>query len=188
MFVKSKEENERTAHWLKEAQKGYIRIAVLMIINMKPAHGYEIMREIKDRTKGFWKPTAGGVYPILRDLDKSGYIEGEWSIQNNRRIKTYRISETGLAILKKAIVKQSEIADNMNTLFREFARDVLNLEQKDLPIPVFPTPFSPFLQERKMGADETEDFLERKRVLLKRQIKALQKELQTTNKKIAKSE
>ncbi len=63
-------EDKTTASWLKEAKKGYIRIGVLTLLNKKPAHGYEIMKQINSRTKGFWQPTAGGVYPILRDSRK----------------------------------------------------------------------------------------------------------------------
>ncbi|HLN88481.1 MAG TPA: PadR family transcriptional regulator, partial [Candidatus Binatia bacterium] len=69
-------EDKTTANWLKEAQKGYIRMGVLILLNKKPSHGYEIMKEINSRTKGFWQPTAGGVYPILSDLEKSGFIKG----------------------------------------------------------------------------------------------------------------
>ena len=73
----TKENEEKTTeNWLKEAQKGYIRIGVLILLNKKPSHGYEIMKEINSRTKGFWQPTTGGVYPILRDLEESGYIQG----------------------------------------------------------------------------------------------------------------
>jgi hypothetical protein len=46
------EEEKTAAHWLKETQKGYIRIAVLILLSKKPYHGYEIMREIKERTGG----------------------------------------------------------------------------------------------------------------------------------------
>ena len=140
-------DDKTTANWMKEAQKGYIRIGVLILLNKKPSHGYEIMKEIKDRTGGFWKPTAGGVYPILRDLEKTGYIKGEWHKQNNRNIKTYRITEKGKIILRNAIVKQNEIANNINTLFQEFARDVLNIESATVTAPVMPNPFAAFLED-----------------------------------------
>jgi DNA-binding PadR family transcriptional regulator len=144
------------------------------------------MKEIKDRTRGFWKPTAGGVYPILRDLEKAEYIKGEWLTQKNRKIKVYKITEKGEAILKRAIIKQSEIANNMNTLFKEFARDVLNMKPKMLPMPVLPTPFSAFLEEKNKEPEEYTKNLEQKRTHLKAAIRMLQKELQTTNKKLAK--
>ncbi len=180
------DEETTTANWVKEAQKGYIRVAALIILNKNPAHGYEIMKEIKDKTKGFWKPTAGGVYPILRDLEKAEYIKGEWSTQKNRKIKVYKITETGEAILKRAITKQSELADNMNAMFQEFARDVLNMQPKTLPMPVLPTPFSAFLEDKNQESENNKKVLQRKRSHLKAAIKMLQKELQTTNKKLAK--
>jgi PadR family transcriptional regulator, regulatory protein PadR len=179
-------EEETTAHWMKEAQKGYIRVAVLILLSKKRHHGYEIMKEIRDKTKGFWKPTAGGVYPILRDLEESGYIEGEWSSQKNRRIKVYKITETGRTILKRAIVKQSEIANSMNALFQEFAKDVLNIETKMLPLPIVPNLFSPFLEEKNQEQEDDIENLEQKRTYLRSTIRMLQKELQTTNKRLVK--
>ena len=124
----TEKEEKTTANWLKEAQKGFIRMGVLILLNKKPSHGYEIMKEINNRTKGFWQPTAGGVYPILRDLEKSAYIKGQWQTQKNRRLKVYKITESGELILRRAIVRQAEISENIGNLFREFARDVLNIE------------------------------------------------------------
>jgi DNA-binding PadR family transcriptional regulator len=180
------DDEKTTANWVREAQKGYIRVAALIVLNKQPTHGYEIMKEIKDKTKGFWKPTAGGVYPILRDLEKAGYIEGEWSTQKNRKIKVYKITETGEAILKRAIIKQSELANSMNTLFQEFARDVLNMEPKMLPMPVLPTPFSAFLNEKNEESEDEIKGMEQKRTYLNSAIQLLQKELETTNRELAK--
>jgi DNA-binding PadR family transcriptional regulator len=140
-------EEKTTANWMKEAQKGYIRIGVLILLSKKPSHGYEIMKEINSRTKGFWQPTPGGVYPILRDLEKSRYIKGEWQTQKNRRLKVYKITQSGELILRRAIIKQNEISNNIGALFREFAKDVLNIESAESFMPNMPSLFSPFLEE-----------------------------------------
>ena len=177
-------DDKTTANWMKEAQKGYIRIGVLILLNKKPSHGYEIMKEIKDRTGGFWKPTAGGVYPILRDLEKTGYIKGEWHKQNNRNIKTYRITEKGKNILKNAIIKQSEIANNINILFQEFARDVLNMESATVSIPVMPNLFAAFLEEENRKTTDIEE-LEHQRKHLKQHIRMMQEKLKSIDKELA---
>lgn len=175
-------EEKTTASWLKEAQKGYMRVGVLILLNKKPSHGYEIMKEIKSRTKGFWSPTPGGVYPILRSLEKAGYITGEWQIQNNRKIKIYRITQSGRLILKNALIKQSEIADNINSLFKEFSQDVLNIEPHTFPMPIMPAPFSAFLEENK----ETDiKKLEEQRNHILQSIKMHQEQLDFINKKLA---
>jgi len=172
-------EEKTTALWMKEAKKGYIRVGVLILLNKKPTHGYEIMKEIKNRTGGFWKPTAGGVYPILKDLEEAKYIEGHWSTQNKRKTKVYKITDTGRQILKHALIKQSEIANNINLIFQEFATDVLKIQTQKLPTPIMPSPFTPFLEE-KTKEDKTS--LTEKRKHLKLTIEMLQKELASLDK------
>ncbi len=183
--MKHEIDDETTQSWLKEAQKGYIRMGVLILLNKKPSHGYEIMKEIDNRTQGFWQPTAGGVYPILRDLEKSGYIKGQWQTQKNRRQKVYKITLQGQDILKKAIVKQAEIFNNISSLFAEFSRDVLNIEVNDIPLPPMPTPFSPFLEDK--NRHETLEQLEHKRKHLSENIKNLRDRLKEVDAKIAKT-
>jgi DNA-binding PadR family transcriptional regulator len=164
-------EDKTTANWMKEAQKGYIRMGVLILLNRKPAHGYEIMKEINSRTKGFWQPTAGGVYPILLDLEKSKYIIGQWQTQKNRRLKVYKITSAGELILRKAILKQTEISNNVNNLFREFARDVLNIKFEDETMPHMPSPLSAFLDEN-VGKERSLKKLEHERKRLRDIVKA----------------
>jgi DNA-binding PadR family transcriptional regulator len=146
-------EDQTTQNWLKEAQKGYIRMGVLMLLSKKPAHGYELMKEINNRTKGFWQPTPGGIYPVLNDLENSGYVNGQWQTQKNRRQKVYSITPQGNAILKRAIVKQAEIFNSISSLFSEFAKEVLNIEPSTTPFPTMPTLFSPFLEDKKTPAE-----------------------------------
>jgi DNA-binding PadR family transcriptional regulator len=178
---KGKEE-KITSNWMKEAQKGYIRIGVLILLNKKPAHGYELMKEIRDRTKGFWSPTPGGVYPVLASLERDRYIKGEWSIQRNRKIKTYRITRLGQAILKKALIKQNEIADNLKTLFENFAVNVLDVEPGPLPMPKLPLPFSVFLEEEnKIDVSSLED--QRSHII--QSIKMFQDKLEEINRLLA---
>jgi DNA-binding PadR family transcriptional regulator len=177
-------EDKTTTSWMKEAQKGYIRMGVLILLNKKPAHGYEIMKEINNRSKGFWQPTAGGVYPILRDLEKSGYIKGHWETQKNRKLKVYKITTSGEQILRKAIVKQSEIFNNIGSLFREFSRDVLNIELTDGSMPNMPSPFSPFLEEQA-GAERTLKQLEHEREHIYVSVKTMRSRLKDLDKRIA---
>ena len=176
------EHEEKTVEkWLKEAQKGYMRIVFLILLSKKPCHGYEMMKEVRDRTEGFWKPTAGGVYPILQSLEKAGYIKGEWGPQK-RKCKIYKITEAGKLILDRALLKHSQIAESMNSLFEEYARTVLEVEPKALPMPQMPNPFSPFIEEEPKSRLEA---LELKRNRIQHMIKMLQGELGTVDNRLA---
>jgi DNA-binding PadR family transcriptional regulator len=178
--MQTEKEEKTTANWIKEAQKGYIRMGVLILLNKKPSHGYEIMKEINNRTKGFWQPTAGGVYPILRDLEKSGYVRGRWEKQKNRRLKVYTITESGELILRRAIVKEAEIFNNIGSLFQEFARDVLNIET--ITIMPMPHPLTAFLKET--SSEENLKQLEHERNHAYEACKMMQKKLKVIDKRI----
>jgi len=180
--MESKEEIT-AGHWLKETQKGYIRIAALILLSKKPYHGYEIMREIRERTMGFWRPTAGGIYPILRNLEDSRYIEGKWDLQKKRKRKIFRITEAGKHVLERSLAKESQIANSMSGLFTEFMKDVLDVE-KPVSMPRIPNLFSVFLEERKEKPEDTMNVLESKRKQIGKMIKELHKGLVAINKRI----
>ena len=39
-------------------------------------HGYEIIRELGERSRGVWQPSPGSVYPTLQLLEDEGLIRG----------------------------------------------------------------------------------------------------------------
>lgn len=180
------EEEEAGADWQKEMRKGYLRIAVLALLSKEPRHGYEIMKEIKERTGGFWRPTAGGIYPILQSLEESRYIEGEWDARQRRKRKTYRITEMGRPMLQQALARQNQIAGSMGGLFKEFMKDVLDV--KTAARPPIPDFFSVFLEGRKERSMDTVSVLEHKKSQLENIIESGQKELEVINKRLAKME
>ena len=182
----SAQEEKTAASWLKETQKGYLRIAVLILLNRKPHHGYEIMKEIKERTGGFWRPPAGGIYPILQSLEESGYIEGEWDSRQRRKRKTYQITESGRPVLQQALARENQIAESMSDLFREFMKDVLDV--KSVSMPMMPNPFSVFLEERREKPDDTVSMLERKQKQIEEMIETMQKQRDAISKRLARLE
>jgi len=40
-------------------------------------HGYEMMQELADRTKGIWRPSPGSLYPALQLLEDQGLVQSE---------------------------------------------------------------------------------------------------------------
>lgn len=71
--------------------RGEVRTAVLALLAERPMHGYQIIREIEERSGGSWKPSAGSVYPTLQLLADEGLISAEES--NGRKI--YALTDAG---------------------------------------------------------------------------------------------
>ena len=72
-------------------EKGDIKYIILDLINSKPRHGYEIIREFEDRFHGFYSPSAGSIYPALQVLEEMGYTSSE----ERDGKKVYTITEAG---------------------------------------------------------------------------------------------
>jgi DNA-binding PadR family transcriptional regulator len=184
MMTMQKNEEIAASNWLKETQKGYIRIATLILLSKKPHHGYEIMKEIKERTRGFWKPTAGGMYPILKDLQESGYIQGEWDANTKRRKRIYTITKSGRTVLRRALAKENQLADTMRNLFQEYTKGVLEVDtQPDLTLSI-PRPLAELLREADEKEEDAIRRLEEHRRQIQGMIKQLQKNLGTVKRRL----
>ncbi len=55
-------------------RRGDVRNAVLALLAEGPRNGYQVIREIAERTEGLWRPSAGSVYPALGLLQDEGLI------------------------------------------------------------------------------------------------------------------
>ncbi|HWR85551.1 MAG TPA: PadR family transcriptional regulator [Rhodoglobus sp.] len=78
--------------------RGDVRAAVLALLAEKPMHGYQIIREIEERSGGAWKPSPGSVYPTLQLLLDEGLISAE---ESNGR-KTYSLTAEGRLVADAA--------------------------------------------------------------------------------------
>jgi DNA-binding PadR family transcriptional regulator len=55
-------------------EHGDLRFVVLAMIAEQPRHGYELIKELEDRTGGEYRPSPGVIYPTLSLLEDEGFI------------------------------------------------------------------------------------------------------------------
>lgn len=79
---------------LQELRRGTIVLASLHLLRT-PGYGYGLLEELS--SAGF--PTdANTLYPLLRRLEKQGYLDSEWNTEEARPRKFYRTSEAGIRL------------------------------------------------------------------------------------------
>ncbi|GAB6168623.1 PadR family transcriptional regulator [Clostridium carnis] len=76
--------------------KGLLPIYVLHILTMGPTNGNDIAHKIGSRTNGLWLPSTGGIYPLLKKLEKDGFVVGEWDDPKKKFQKFYSLTPLGL--------------------------------------------------------------------------------------------
>lgn len=74
---------------------------ILHRIASKPAHGYEILQDIENKTEGAWRPGAGSIYPILKKLASSGLISADTTSAREAR-RVFHVTPKGIQELKEA--------------------------------------------------------------------------------------
>ena len=78
-------------------ERGGLKFAILGSLKEKPRHGYDIIREMEDRTGGFYSPSPGAVYPTLQALEDQDLVTST----TEEGKKVYTITEAGLAYLEE---------------------------------------------------------------------------------------
>ena len=73
-----------------------LRLILLKLIEETPRHGYDLIREIEERTGGAYAPSPGVVYPTLTLLSDMGLIEEQ---QAEGSKKSFAITTAGQAHL-----------------------------------------------------------------------------------------
>ena len=79
-------------------EHGDLRFVVLALIADQPRHGYELIKELEDRTGGAYRPSPGVIYPLLAMLEDEGFIR---PAQADAGRKLFTITDEGKAALEQ---------------------------------------------------------------------------------------
>jgi DNA-binding PadR family transcriptional regulator len=77
--------------------KGDLKYVILDLLQDRPAHGYEVIRALEERFRGFYSPSPGSVYPTLQLLEDLGYVRSDQ--QNGKKV--YSITDEGRKFLEE---------------------------------------------------------------------------------------
>jgi DNA-binding PadR family transcriptional regulator len=88
-----------------------LQLLILGLLAEKPRHGYEIIKALDERSKGFYVPSPGMVYPALTYLEEIGHA----TVEAEGTRKLYHITEPG----KEHLEGNRSAAEAM---FAQFAR------------------------------------------------------------------
>jgi PadR family transcriptional regulator, regulatory protein PadR len=84
---------------------GALEIMILESLRRQPAHGYALVQHIQQRSNNLLQVEEGSLYPALQRLLKAKLVRAEWTVSSttNRRVRTYRITKTGLGHLEREV-------------------------------------------------------------------------------------
>ena len=79
-------------------ERGFLALYILHSLQRVPKSGYDLLKEIEEKTHGTWVPSKGALYPILTHLEEEGLI---CVVETGPRSKNLcRTTEKGREILR----------------------------------------------------------------------------------------
>src|SRR5215213_1772891 len=105
-------------HWRGRAarlfEQGDLKYVILRLLEEKPRHGYDIIKELENRFGGSYAPSPGTVYPTLTMLEDLGFAR---IVPEEGGKKIYEITDEGRKYL-------AEHSNTVNDIFERIARFV----------------------------------------------------------------
>lgn len=103
-----------------------LQLLILGLLAEKPRHGYEIIKALDERSRGFYVPSPGMVYPALTYLEEIGYA----TIQTEGTRKLYHITDAGRQHLQENRAAADALFEQFERVAERMARvrRALNIE------------------------------------------------------------
>jgi PadR family transcriptional regulator PadR len=88
---------------------------LLFLINEHgQTYGYRLIKEIEERSRGYFRFKEGTVYPALRKLENDGLVQGEWKkLPNGQERRYYAITDQGKQLLQQKLAMWASFSSAM---------------------------------------------------------------------------
>ncbi len=103
----------------RELLKGNTDSLLLSLINEGPMYGYRIIKELEERSQGYFRLREGTLYPALHRLERLGLILGKWDrLSNGQDRRYYHMTEKGRKVLEEKLKEWRGFSSAVNLVMR----------------------------------------------------------------------
>ncbi len=101
----------------QEMLKGNTETLLLALLEAEHMYGYQIVKEVEQRSSGYFAFKEGTLYPALHRLERANLVEGSWQeTPNSVRRRYYRITAKGRQALVDRLKEWQRFSDAMNSI------------------------------------------------------------------------
>lgn len=89
----------------------------ILLALYNPQHGYGIMQEVENLSKGRVRLAAGTLYGALNAMADKGWIQ-QLPVEAGSRKKNYQITDFGLEVLENEVERLRELVSNGDKILK----------------------------------------------------------------------
>jgi DNA-binding PadR family transcriptional regulator len=90
-------------------------LLVLHLVTKEPTYGNRLIEAIEEMTQGVISVNPNTMYPLLREMEKDGLVEGRWELPDRRTRRYYSITPAGRREYKRL---RTEIEPFLDSVIR----------------------------------------------------------------------
>lgn len=99
-----------------DLMRGVAEPVVLKLLSERMMYGYEIIKQVNERTNGEFQWKEGTLYPCLHRLEGQGLIRSSWELSGSKPRRYYTITPKGLAAMQEKVEEAKKFAGALNLL------------------------------------------------------------------------
>ena len=99
-------------------------LLVLHLIAQGPSYGNQLMERIGEMTAGVLSVNPNTMYPLLRQLESDGLVEGRWEHPERRSRRYYSLTPAGRREYRRLVKEVRPFLDSVARSIDEIAREV----------------------------------------------------------------
>jgi PadR family transcriptional regulator, regulatory protein PadR len=105
-------------------RRAILPLLVLHLINERPSYGNQLMERIGAMTEGVLSVNPNTMYPLLRQLEGRGLIEGQWEHPERRSRRYYSLTDDGRAEYARLVEEVRPFLDAVKSSIDDIVREV----------------------------------------------------------------
>jgi PadR family transcriptional regulator PadR len=103
--------------WTRELKKGSVQLCILAVLSSGKKYGFQIIRELREVSGGYYDLKEGTLYPALHRLEKRGYLKSQWVTQKSGMPrKYYSLTDRGKLAQKEAKAEWRKMVKSLNNV------------------------------------------------------------------------
>jgi DNA-binding PadR family transcriptional regulator len=88
-------------------------LLVLHLIAKEPTYGNRLIESIEEITQGVISVNPNTMYPLLREMESKGLIEGRWELPDRRTRRYYSITTAGRRDYRRLLAEVEPFLDSV---------------------------------------------------------------------------
>jgi PadR family transcriptional regulator PadR len=88
-------------------------LLVLHLISREPTYGNRLIESIEEITQGVISVNPNTMYPLLREMEAGGLVEGRWELPDRRTRRYYSITQAGRREYKRLLREVEPFLDSV---------------------------------------------------------------------------